>query len=52
MFKDCLSRQISEALRINHSKDMLLNSKGEYGHNSVSRLTVQEDVWEREGQTG
>jgi hypothetical protein len=47
MFKDCLSRQISEALRINHSKDVLLNSKGEYGFNSVSRLTVQEDVWER-----
>ena len=52
MFRDCLSRQISEALRINLSKDVLLNSKGEYGKNSVSRLTVQEDVWEREGQTG
>ena len=47
MFKDCLSRQISEALRINNSIDVLLNSKTEYGHNSVSRLTVQEDVWER-----
>ena len=46
-FKDCLSRQISEALRINLSRDVLLNSKGEYGHNNVSRLTVQEDVWER-----
>ena len=43
----CLSRQISEALRINLSKDVLLNSKGEYGNNSVSRLTVQEDVWDR-----
>ena len=29
-FKDCLSRQISEALRINNSTDVLLNSKGEY----------------------
>jgi hypothetical protein len=47
MFRDCLSRQISEALRINLSKDVLLNSKGEYGNNSVSRLTVQEDVWDR-----
>ena len=47
MFRDCLTRQISEALRINLSKDMLLNSKGEYGGNSVSRLTVQEDAWER-----
>ena len=46
-FKDCLSRQISEALRISMSRDALLNSKGEYGHNSVSRLTVSEDMWER-----
>ena len=45
-FKDCLSRQISEALRINLSKDILLNSKGEYGNNCVSRLSVQEDAWE------
>ena len=47
MFRDCLSRQISEALRINNSTDVLLNSKGEYGHNSVSRLVVQEDAWVR-----
>jgi hypothetical protein len=46
-FKDCLSRQISEALRINNSTDVLLNSKGEYGNNSVSRLVVQEDAWVR-----
>ena len=46
-FKDCLSRQISEALKINNSPDILLNSKGEYGHNSVSRLVVQEDAWVR-----
>ena len=46
-FKDCLSRQISEALMINNSTDVLLNSKGEYGHNSVTRLVVQEDVWTR-----
>ena len=42
-----MTRQISEAMRINFSKDVLLNSKGEYGGNSVSRLTVQEDAWER-----
>ena len=29
MFKVCLSRQGAEALRINYSKDELLNSKGE-----------------------
>ena len=46
-FKDCLSRQISEALRINMSRDSLLNSKREFGHNSVSRLTVTEDMRER-----
>ena len=28
------------------SKDNLLNSKGEYGSNSISRLTVQVDPWE------
>ena len=46
-FKDCLTRQISEAIRINSSKDALLNSKGEYGGNFVSRLSVKEDVWDR-----
>ena len=46
-FKDCLSRQMSKALRINNSTDVLLNSKGEYGNNSVSRLVVQEDAWVR-----
>ena len=46
-FKDCLSRQISEALRITWSKDAILNSKAEYSHNSVNRLSVVEDVKER-----
>ena len=46
-FKDCLSRQISEALRINLTKDVLLNSRGEYGNNCLSRLSVQEEAWER-----
>ena len=46
-FKDCLSRQMSKALRINNSTDVLLNSKGEYGNNSVIRLVVQEDAWVR-----
>ena len=47
MYKDCLSRQIGEALRINYSKDRILNSKGEYLSNCISRLTVEEDAWER-----
>ena len=45
-YRDCLSRQVGEALRINMSKDNLLNSKGEYGSNSISRLSVQIDTWE------
>jgi hypothetical protein len=47
MFKDCLSRQIGEALRIHHSKDTLLNSKSEYLTNCITRITVEEDAWER-----
>ena len=46
-FKDCLSRQITEALKISWSKDIILNSKAEYSHNSVSRLSVVEDIKER-----
>jgi hypothetical protein len=42
MHKDCLSRQIGEALRINYSKDVILNSKGEYLSNTISRLTIEE----------
>ena len=41
MNKDCLSRQIGEALRINYSKDVILNSKGEYLSNAISRLTIE-----------
>ena len=47
MFKYCLSRQVAAALIINHSKDVLLNSKGEYMVNSIIRLVVEEESWER-----
>ena len=47
MYRDCLSRQIGEALKINFPKDNILNSKGEYLSNCISRLTVEEDAWER-----
>ena len=47
MFKDSLSRQVAEALRINYSRDELLNSKGEYMGNSIIRLVVEEEAWER-----
>ena len=46
-YRDCLSRQIGEALRINYTKDNILNSKSEYMSNTVSRLTIEEDAWER-----
>jgi hypothetical protein len=46
-FRDCLSRQIGEALKINFSKDILLNSKSEYNNNSLNRISIQEDAWER-----
>ena len=46
-YRDCLSRQIGEALRINYSKDIILNSKGEYLSNTISRLSIEEDAWER-----
>ena len=47
MFKYCLSRQVAAALIINHSKDVLLNSKGENMVNSIIRLVVEEESWER-----
>ena len=34
-------------MRIFCSKDQLLNSKGEYVQNSLSRITVNEESWER-----
>ena len=46
-FRDCLTRQISEALRISWSSDAILNSKAEYSQNTVNRLSVVEDVKER-----
>ena len=47
MFRDCLYRQIGEALRINYTKDRILNSHNEYLSNCISRLTIEEDAWER-----
>ena len=46
-YRDCLSRQIGEALRIHYSKDVILNSKSEYMSNTISRLTIEKDAWER-----
>ena len=46
-FKDCLSRQVTEAIKIMFSKDELLNSKSEYLANNISRITIEEDVFDR-----
>ena len=46
-YRDCLSRQIGEALRIHYTKDIILNSKSEYQSNSITRLTIEEDAGER-----
>ena len=43
-YRDCLSRQVGEAIHILLSKDQLLNSKNEYIQNCISRITVQEDL--------
>ena len=46
-FKDCLSRQVAEAIKIHYSGDQLLNSKNEYNANHLSRVIVEEDDFEK-----
>jgi hypothetical protein len=47
MYKDCLSRQIGEAMHIFYTKNILINSESEYVQNSIARLTIAETDWER-----
>ena len=42
-----MTRQVSEAVMIHYSKDILLNSKNEYNSNCLTRLTVDEDKFEK-----
>ena len=44
-FKDCLTRQLSEAVAISLSEDSLLNGKCDYISNCISRVTVNEDEY-------
>jgi hypothetical protein len=44
-YRDCLSRQVGEAIVILHSKDGLLNSKSEYLNNCLTRKD-----WEMTGR--
>ena len=46
-YKDCLSRQVREAIKILHTGDNILKSKPEDLSKNISRLTVMEDDWEK-----
>ena len=46
-FKDCLTRQLTEAIAISLSNDSLLNGKCDYLTNCISRVTVDEDAYEK-----
>ena len=46
-YKDCLSRQVSEAVKIHYSPDELLNSKNEYNANCIARVCVDETKFEK-----
>ena len=47
IFKDCLSRQVAEAMRILHTTDKILNSKNEYLDNNIPRICVDESKLDR-----
>ena len=38
---------MGEALRIHYTQDNILNSKSEYRSNTITRLAIEEDAWER-----
>ena len=46
-YRDCLSRQVGEAIKILYSQDHLLNSKSEYLNNCLTRISVPEEAWEK-----
>ena len=46
-YRDALSRQVGEAMRIMMSSDDLLNSKSEYVRNCLTRITITEKDWEK-----
>ena len=46
-FKDCLSRQTSEAVAIMLHGGPLLNGKNDYFTNCISRVSVEENEYER-----
>ena len=46
-YRDCVSWQVAEALKIQKSKDSLLNSKSEYASNCLARVCLDMDRYER-----
>ena len=44
-YKDCLTRQLKEAIRVQNRPDNL-NSKGEFGGGTIPRLVVEKSDWE------
>ena len=46
-YKDCLSRQVAEAIRILNTKDEILNSRNEYLENCIPRIVVDSSRLER-----
>jgi hypothetical protein len=49
-FKDCLSRQVTEAVMIHYSQDILLNSKNKYNANCLARVKVDESKYEQKSR--
>ena len=47
-FKDCLSRQVAEAITINYTADHILNSKNEYMANCLTRICVEEERFDKQ----
>ena len=45
-YKDCLTRQLKEAIRVQNRPDNL-NSKGEFGGQTIPRLVIEKPDWER-----
>ena len=46
-FRDCLSRQVAEAISILYTKDQILNSKNEYMANCLTRICIEENRFEK-----
>ena len=46
-YRDCLSRQVSEALKLQNTGNEILNSKNEYASNCLARIVVDMDKYER-----